>query len=329
SIYNVEKINKYGIIKMRGIISIYKYLLLSFSIGLIILMFLSKVIFNVEVLHEDNKVRTFLLNELDSYGIKKYNLKKNYNRLQDIKKQILDKYQDKIEWLEIIEQGTKYIIKVEVRIIPYEEKEKPKQNIVATKSAIIKKIIATKGEIVKETDSYVKTGDIIISGNIKLNDYIKKTDTAQGIVYGEVWYNVTVSYPYMYSQIKKTGKEKDVYGLKFLNKTLELNFNKFKEKTYEEKPILKNFLLPISLVKQKQKEIKTISEVLTVEEASLKAISHSKEKILDKLKMDEHIIEYQVLKTNVKEDKVVLDIFYTVYENITGYMNIEGVDHVS
>ena len=43
----------------------------------------------------------------------------------------------------------------------------------------------------------------------------------------------------------------------------------------------------------------------------------------EKLDGDEKIIDYKVLNFNVEEDKVILDVFFTVYENITGYSKIE------
>ena len=69
---------------------------------------------------------------------------------------------------------------------------------------------------------------------------------------------------------------------------------------------------------------------MTEEQATNKAIEQAKSKMNDKLKEDEYIIDYQILKTTIKEDKVILDMFFTVCEDITDYVLIEeGEDNVS
>ena len=324
TIYDVNMVDIYGIIKVREVINIYKYLIVFIAIGIILLVFLSNVIFNVEVIHNDKDLRKFIINELENYDIKKYKLKKNYNEIQTIKNDILNKYQDKIEWLEIEEKGTSYIIRVEPRIIPNNEVSYEKQNVVASKSAVIKKIIAKSGEVVKNLNSYVNKGDVIISGNIYLNEEIKNTIKADGIVYGEVWYNVKVEYPYVYNEIKEKSNYQDVYVLKIFDKEFEFTFNKFKDKKIEENIILQNNILPIYLVKQKQQELETISLLLTSEEAKDKAIEEAIKKMNEKLDGEEKIIDYKVLNFDIEEDKVILDVFFTVYEDITSYSKIEG-----
>ena len=323
TIYDVNMIDIYGIIKIRKVINIYKYLIMFIIVGIIFLIFLSNVIFNVEVIHNDKDLRNLIINELENYNIKKYKFKKNYNEIQNIKNDILNKYQDKIEWLEIEEKGTSYIIRVEPRIIPNNEINYEKQNVVASKSAIIKKIIKKDTEVVKNINSYVNKGDVIISGNIYLNDEVKDTIKADGIVYGEVWYNVKIEYPYIYSEIKEKSNYQDVYVLKIFDKEFEFTFNKFKDKKIEENIILQNNILPIYLVKQRQQELETISLLLTSEEAKDKATLEAIKKMNEKLDDDEKIIDYKVLNFNVEEDKVILDVFFTVYENITGYSKIE------
>ena len=329
TIYEIDKIDIYGIIKIKKVINVYKYILIFLALGIVLIIFLSNIVFNIEVVHTDSEIRKFLLTELEKYGLKKYHFKKSYQEIQNIKNNILNEYKDKIEWLEIEESGTSYIIRLESRIIPDNEVNNNKQNVVASKSAVLKKIVAENGEIVKNINSYVNQGDTVISGNIYLNDEVKDTIRAEGKIYGEVWYNVNVSYPYIYSEIKELDNYQEIYTLKLFNKSIELTFNKFKDKRIEEEKILFHPFLPISLVKQKQKEIETISLVLTSDEAKDKAIQEAIKKMEEQLADDEKIIDYQVLKVNIKEDEVVLDIFFTVYENITSYSKIEGEENVS
>lgn len=327
--YEVDQLDTYGIIKIKRIMDVYKYVLIFIALGIFLIIFLSNIIFNVEVIHNDKELREFLLNELEKYGLKKYKFKVSFQEIQKIKNSILEEYHDKIEWLEIEERGTSYIVRLESRVIPNQEVNYDKQNVVAKKSAIIKKIVAENGEVVKNINSYVNKGDVIISGNIYLNEEIKDIVKAEGKIYGEVWYNINVSYPYIYSEIKELDNFQDVYVLKLLNKSLELTLNKFDDKRVEEEKILYHSFLPFSLVKQRQKEVQTISYVLTSEEAKDKAIEEAIKKMQERLNNEEKIIDYQVLKVNIKDDKIILDMFFTVYEDITSYSKIEGEIDVS
>ena len=108
--------------------------------------------------------------ELENYDIKKYKFVKTYDEVENIKKSILDKYKDKLEWIEITRVGTKYIVKLQERIIPDNKTVNSKQNVIAKKGAVLKKIIAQNGNVVKDIDTYVNKGEVVISGNIYLNE---------------------------------------------------------------------------------------------------------------------------------------------------------------
>lgn len=324
TIYNIEKINTYGLIKIKKKININKYIIISIILGIIILKILTSFIFQIEIIDNDAKTKEFIKQELKNYGIKEKTLKKSYKEIQKIKEEILNKYRDKIEWIEIETKGIKYIIRIEKRIIKQETEKKQNQDIISKKEAIIKKISATNGQIQKEINSYVKKGETIISGNIYDNETIKNTVPAEGIVFGETWYETKITYPFVYQETKETNNKKDVYVIKFLNKNIELfNKNKYKTKKIQEKTLLKNNLLPIQLVKQNQTETIEIEQILTIEEAIKKAEEKALDEIKKNLKEDEYIIDYKVLNTNIKQNELELNIFFTIYENITDYKPIE------
>ena len=261
--------------------------------------------------------------ELENYGIKLNTFKKNYNELQTIKKQILDNHKDTLEWLEIESIGTKYIIRLEERKIKKEEEKYEKQNVIATKEAIIKKIEAKNGQIVKEINSYVKKGDTIISGEITLNEQVKEKIRAEGTIYGEVWYKVEVTYPLVYRETYPTGKQKKTIVLKFLNNEIEFSSHKYKNKTVENKQLMKHLFLPIELFYQTQKEIREIDEIYTIDEAIQKAEDKAYEQINSKLNDKEKILDAKKLKVNVNDSTIELEMFFTVYEDITGFSKIE------
>ena len=283
---------------------------------------MNNIIYKIDIIYNDTQVRNFLRNELKQYGIKEKTIKKNYKQIEQIKQEILNKYKDKIEWLEIETKGTKYIVRVEMRIINEQQEQLENRNIIAKKDAIIKKIEAKDGQIMKTVNNYVKKGDIIISGNIYVGEEIKNTIPAEGKIFGEVWYETNITYPFAYNEIKITGNKKKIYAIKIFNKTVELSFKHFKDKQIEEKIITKNNILPISIVKQEQKEQIIIEQILTTDEALEKAIEKAVEQMKNNLKEEEYIINYKILNTNIKENELELNIFFSIYEDITDYEKI-------
>ena len=327
TIYDIFIVDSYGFIKIKKIINMNKFMIISLIIGFILLLFLTNTIFEIEVVHNDSKTRERLINILEKYNIKVGKFKKNYDYITSVKEKILTDYKDEIEWLEIENVGIKYVVRLELRKIPEQADTIENRHIVASKDAIIKIIESSSGQIVKNKNDYVHKGDIIISGSIKLNEETKKNIGAIGNVYGEVWYKTTIEYPLIYKEDKETGNKKNVYVLKILNKEIELfNFNKFKNKKVKSTPILFSNMLPIKLEKQEQKEIKKIEFIYTEEEAVSAAINMAKEKIQSKLNDKEKVLSEKTLNIHENDSKIVVEIFFTVLENITEYKKIEEIE---
>ena len=322
SIYDVAELDVFGLIKIKRKIKISKHLIILTIIAFAIFLFFTHVIFDVEVIHSNKDIRNLLLNELKAEGIKKISFKKSYNEISKIKEKILNKYPDKIEWLEIEENGTKYTVRVEERTIVKENESNTPRNIIAGKDGVLKKVIAEKGDIVKDMNDYVKKGDMIINGELIFNEKVTGKVRAEGKVYAEVWYVTKTEYPFATYTETETGKTKDVYAIKFLNHTFEFTLHKFKTKKIEEEDIVKHPLIPLKLVKQKQKETKVTDQILTVEEAIDKAKEKAENDIKKNLSKDEYIIRSKYLKSTVKESIVEVEMFFAVYEDITDYAEI-------
>ena len=322
SIYEVTELDVFGLIKIKRKLKISRHLIIITVIAFIIFLIFTHIIFNVEVIHSNKDIRNLILSELKKENIKPFSLKKSYSEISQIKENILNKYKDKIEWLEIEENGTKYTVRVEERTIVKKDNDNTPRNIIAKKDGVLKKVIAEKGDIVKDMNDYVKKGDLIVSGELIFNDEVKGKVKAEGKAFAEVWYVTKTEYPIFTFKETKTKNTKNVYAIKFLNHTLELTFNKFKTKQIEEKEILKHNLIPFQIVKQKQTETKVKDEILTVEEAIYKAKQKAENNIKKNLSKEEYIIRSKYLKSTVKESIVEVEMFFAVYENITDYAEI-------
>lgn len=325
TIYNIKIVRYYG--KLRIIKRIKKdiFILSSLLISLLLIYTLSNVIFKVEVIHSNKNIIKLVTKELEDNGIKKYKFVKNYQEIEKIKKKILEKNKDTLEWLEIIREGTKYTIRVEERIINNKPKDNKIYNIVASKNAVIKNIYAESGEKIRSINTYVKKGDIIISSDITLPNNEKISKTASGKVQGEVWYNINIEYPYQYHEIKYTGNKKKVLVLNLLNKRISFfDFHKYKTFNRNIKYIFNNSVTPISLTYEDEYETNIINEVYDYDTAREKAIAKAKEKLLEKYPNIEEVTDIKIITEEDKETKISLNLFVTCLEDITEYQEVNN-----
>lgn len=327
TIYKIKIIDKYGKLKLKDKIKQNHVLIITTIIGIALIIFLSKFIFNIEIIHTNKEIIKLLENELYKNDIKKYSLKKSYNDLEKIKKKILNDNKDKLEWLEIEVSGTKYIVRVEERKIINRDNSNKNQDIVMRKSGVLKKIISSSGEKVKELNTFVKEGETVISGTITKPNGEQITTSANGLVYANVWYTVEVEYPYHYKEEKLTGKNKEVYYINFINKRIGLfNFNKFSSFNSKQKVLLYNSLLPISFIKEKQYELNIIDEIYTEDEVINKAIELSESRLLASNKKIESIDSVSVISKDNMLTKIKLKLFLNVTEEVSEIRINEGIE---
>lgn len=323
TIYNIHIVEYGGWEKEKKSLGKNKWLILSLLVAVLFLFFVSRLIFKVEIVTNDQEMKNRLTKELRELSIDKYHFQKSYQELQEIKAKLLEIHHDDIEWLEIERVGTKYRIRFEPRIIEPSQEKTGYRHLISKKNAIVKKVESSSGQILREKNDYVKKGDIIVSGYISLNGTVKETVSAIGTVYGEVWYEVEVFYPFGYYEQTKTGKKKEVFVLEFLSHRLELfNFSPFYDKITNSTTLLEKRGFPIRFSKELQEEVNTISSIETVEEATLKAVDLAHKKIEAKLSEKEHVLKYKIINREIENNGVRLKVFFSVYEDITDYLEI-------
>ena len=323
TIYKVKVIKYYGRLRLLKRTKRDIFLLLSLLVGVLTIYILSNMIFKIEVIHSNKNIIKLVNEELYSNGIRKYHFVKSYSEVEKIKKKILKDNKDSIEWLEIIREGTKYTVRVEERIINKKEDSDKIYDIVASKNAVIKTIVANSGEKVKNINTYVKKGETIISSQIILPNSTTIEKSASGTITGEVWYTVRVEYPYFYNETLYTGNKKKVLVFNLLNKRISF-FDFHKYKTFERniKYIFNNNFIPFSLTYEDEYETKIINDTYTKETASKKVIEVAKEKLLDKYSTIIDINDIKIINEEDLSTKIVLDLFITCTEDITEYKEV-------
>lgn len=313
--YRFKKTNDAGFfawisyIKKRYLIVLGLFLFCAF------LFLFSHCIVEVEVIHSNKEIRELVSKALEEYGIKRLTLKKDFQEIEQIKEQILKDYPDQLEWLEIETSGMKYIVRIEERIITKDEEEKERCHLVATKSAIVKKILYSLGDAKVSVNDYVTEGDILVSGELMANEEVKGEVCATGEVYGEVWYTTKISLPLKYEEKNETGKTRWNFG-----------WNRGGTDNYILRPRLENYIdekkslfsiLGTNFSFIKQKEVEITKKEYTEEEALKKALELVDEKFQMKLSEKEEIIDKKVLKKQVNNSTMDIEVFVSVLENIS------------
>lgn len=321
--YNIKIVNRFGVAKLRYLLLKYKYILFFLFLTLGLMIILSHFIFFIDVIHSKEEIRELVENDLKEFGISKYKFRVSYAKKEEIRNKILEKEKDKIEWLEIDRIGTRYIVNVEERLIKDNKVDNEVRDIVAKKDAMILNIEAETGEIVRKKYEYVRKGDTIVSGTIKNKEDEVSKVKAEGKVYGEVWYSVTVELPKKYYEEKKTGKTSKALTLRIANKKISVPFSK-DNRSYisEDSPILENNSIPIKLVLETKHEIEIIDKEYNMDNSSSEAIKLATKKLEDRLDEQSMILSKKVLKKTLKNSKIIVEIFFKVRENITDYKKI-------
>lgn len=319
----VKIINRYGVSKLKYLFNKYRLLLFFFLFAIFINIFLSHIIFKVEVINHNKKLVKEIKEELTDLGIKKYNFVLSNNKVNNIKEKLLENKD--IEWLEIERIGTKYVIKVEERKVKEKEDECLPRNIVSKKNAVITKINVENGEIIKKKNDYVVAGETIVSGLIHNKETVKTKVCAKGLIYGKTWYKVKLSLENTTLNTVYTSNEKTGFYIKILNKEYKLG-NKFSEYKIKKYNIVGSKLVPMEISLSKYLEINRKEQQLSKKELEKKALMLAENKVKEGLKKDEHILDKKILKNSINNSKIDIEVFIVAEENITSYFDISGIN---
>lgn len=313
--YRFVKVRESGIFAWVATLKKKLLIFLGILLFFFFLFFFSHVMVSVQVIHSNKEIRQLVEKALDQYGIRRLTLKKEFHEIEQIKEQILNDYPEQLEWLEIEVSGMKYIVRIEERIITKPEQEKERCHLVATKSAIVKKMIFSLGDAKVAVNDFVKEGDILVSGELLANEEVKGHVCASGNIYGEVWYTTKVSLPMNYETEKKTGKVR--WNLEWSNGAVDhLIFRpRLNEYVTEKTSLFSIFGIQFSFLKQHEVIIE--ENTYTEDEALNQAMKLVDEKFQVKLLENEEIIDKKVLKKTKNNSTMDIEVFVSVIENIS------------
>lgn len=317
--------NYYGLSKIKYLINKNKLIIILILIGILINIFLSNIIFKVEVSTPNKELVKIVEKDLKQLGLKKYRFKISYNQKEIIKEKLKEMEKDKIEWLEIEEHGTKYIVKIEEKKLKDEEELCLERNIVSKKNAVITKITSSSGEIKKKINDYVEKGEILISGLIYNKEEVVSKKCAIGEVYGETWYKITLNIPKSYKDIKLTNNNSWGLSIKTIKKEINIG-NKFQNFEKKEYNIIESRIIPLGISITNFIEVKENVYNNTINNVDEIAYKYAIEKLEKEFNNKPNIIRKKILKKQEENSKIKVEVFLAVEENITAYEDITNLD---
>lgn len=314
-INEITIINTNGIKKIKRQIKSYSIFIITFICFSILLLFISNHIYFIKINTEKKEIYNLINNTLKENNIKLYMKKQNNKKLNLIEEKIKTKLKDNVEWIEIKQKGITMEVDIVERIKDKKEDlDITPKNIVARKNGYIVDIYGEKGEIVKFKGDYVKKGDIIISGIIHRNDNIVNKVKAKGNVYAKTWYKVLSSSPLYYKE-KTIKNSNNKISVNILGK--EINIIKYKTKPKKEKQINLINLSNIKITFKTENIYEEKSQKYNIKELKELINKRSIQKIKSSLNSDEYIIKQKTLKNYYKDDKMYIETFFEIYEEIS------------
>lgn len=322
--YEVNILRTSGKKFIADLINKYKVSILVFIISIFFILFLSSLILYINIETDDKSIRNSIEEELHNNGITLYSFKNSYSSLKDISKSIKDNNLDKIEWIEFDQKGVVLKIKVIERKNNKNKINNDYKDIVASRNGYIRKIYSGSGELLKNIDDYVKKGEVIISGNIFRNGEVVGRTKAEGKVYAEVWYIVKEEKSAYYNDVieEKYGVKRLIlrinnHNIRFISIPKQVDMNK--------KVILfQNDLFKLFIEDKKRYKLDKL--VYKREELQKVLETKAKKEIEKKLKKDEYIISQKTLKTEYKNGKMYIEVFFRVYEDIAEEKDIAQIE---
>src|SRR5574344_69577 len=289
--------------------------IITFLLSIIIFLILSNVIVEININVENVDLVNKLTKSLDNYGIKRLTFKKSYSEIENIKSKLSAEFHDYIEWLEIENVGMTYIVKVEMRKSKIINIVGDHCHVIATSNGMITNIKANKGNILVKNNQIVKEGDILISGDSALNEEIKGSVCANGLIYAEEWYNVTIDIPRNITD--KIYTQKVRYNLLYEHDNRDYKIFRSRLSNYDtsKKSIIGLFNHKLYLLKEYEYINK--SHELSEDELDNKINELVISKLDLSLRDDEKILYKNILKKDVNDSRIRVELFVTVEKLIS------------
>ncbi|MFC7372534.1 sporulation protein YqfD [Fictibacillus iocasae] len=291
-----------------------------------ILLFLSNMVWNINVTGANAKTEYELRKAAAAIGVKKGKLIFFLPDARQLQKKLTDQMGN-VTWIGVTQRGTAYHFQVVEKELPYKPPVNGPRHLVARKEAVIHDLFVEKGQPLVRVNDSVAKGAVLVSGYIGKDKHAKLV-SATGEVMGEVWYESKVEVPLTTTFSTYTGKQEDRHFISLGSLPVPVwglsngEFKHFTKRKDEKNIRFLKWTLPVSYVKEEYRETDGVKRDYSVKEAEKVAKQMAAEELQKKLPHGAKILEEKVWRKSRSDGKVKLTMLYLVIENIASVQPI-------
>ncbi len=315
------------IIKKRGLPFFFKSVrrrggLFGGAVCFVLIMYmLSSMIWNIEIegvkLPETEQA---IRSELAQLGVKPGAFKFRAENGQTIQRKLMEQMPS-VTWVGYKYQGTTVHLKVVEKTLPEIQTKTNPRHLVAKKKAIIHDYFVEQGQTMVKINQYVKPGDLLVSG-ILGTEKQQQIVSAQGKVWGEVWYEGNIEVPLVQKKEVLTGEALERFYVKVGPLSLRvwgfesISFASHTSDTQDYSVNIKGWTFPITWAKETISATEKKKTEINEQEALEIGKQISRNNLYRKLQPEAVIKEENVLRKHLENGKVYIKMHYSVIEDI-------------
>lgn len=289
----------------------------------IFIFILTKFIWNIEVIGNENLSKEEIINIANNYGIAIGKLKSGIN-IEKISNSIRLERED-LSWIGITIKGTNAIITVEeVTKAPEIVDKNEICNIIASKNSIISKVVVQSGTSRVNVGDEVKKGDLLVEGVMEGEHTGIRQVHAEADVLGKFYCEKEKKEEFVQNETIKTGNEEKKREICINNFKINLNKGVSKFENYDtissnqKVKLFSNFYLPIEIKKITNIELTKEQRNYTAEELEDKIINELEEELEKEYEISKYEEKYKKRNVTVtpENDGLRVKLVYEIQENI-------------
>lgn len=258
--------------------------LLVFGLGalLIFLYILSSYVWMIEINGQKNITEKDILEKLEDAGLKSGILKAKVDK-RHIENKVLVGMTE-LTWIGIEIKGTKAYVTVSEKIAEPEHIsiEEP-CNIIASKNAVVDKILVLNGDgVVKDGDT-IRKGQLLVTGIIERENAETRFVHSMAKVFAKTWYEDVEEIPFKQTDYKISGRAKKVYCLELMGKEskkkIKIPYEHYNKNVDEDYIfVFGDYVFPFKLITVTFSELIPKEKLLDTEEAKERCFERLNEK---------------------------------------------------
>jgi len=224
-------------------------------------------------------------------------------------------------WVGVEIHGTQIRIRVVESKAPEQSPLMSPRNLIAAKNALVTEIFAEKGRPMVKRNTYVRKGDLLISGTIGEGEG-QQTVVSQGTVRGIVWYTSKIESPLTRTYKVYTGDQKGRSYLVIGSRALQITgygkppFDQYETITDQSVLQWRQFKLPLGLMREKLMGMRMEEEPVDPAEAKALGLQQARTDLLREAGPDARIVSEKILHEKTENGKVYIEVHFEVEQNI-------------